>query len=186
VIRRGVLALVVLMPLVACSGGSSAPPDSEAAIALLPDDARGPFPLVDSSGLPHGWVAVSPNSDRSDVAKTFEDHGVDFAHGGATDGGWVAVEDDDTAVRIVFDTRAASASSGAACVDRVESDPGTPRTAVTTRTDALGMVHFVVQHGQWRGGPAAYVSVGLDDGSRLILNAITVDDGSLVLVSTCD
>jgi len=188
VIRRAALALAVLplLTAVACSDSSStASVDSEAAIKLLPEDVRGPFPLVDEDGLKHGWVAMSPSTEASSLIKTFEKHGVDFGHDGETKGGWITVEDDDTSARVAFDTRRASSASGAACVDRVEHDTGTPREAVESRTDALGMVHFVTQHGQWRGGPSAYASVRVDDKTRLVFNAITVKDGSLLLLSTC-
>jgi hypothetical protein len=188
VIRRAacVLALLTLVGAVACSDSpSSGSVDSEAAIKLLPEDTRGPFPLVDDDGLTHGWVAVSPSGDAATIIKTFEKNGVDFGHEGATKGGWITVEDDDTSARVAFDTRGASSASGAACVDRVEHDTGTPRQAVESRTDALGMVHFVTQHGQWRGGPSAYASVRVDEKTRLVFNAISVKDGSLVLLSTC-
>jgi hypothetical protein len=169
-VRR--VALVVLLLVAACAEKSK--PDIDEAIELLPAGVDGPFPLINETGVHHGWIAIGPD----DAADAFEDLEVD--------GGWVRVTDVADGVQIEFDVRSESAADRG-CTNVVERFDGTPREALAAHTDQLGQsTHYIVKHKQWLGDPAAYVSIPMEDGTRVNLNAITVDDGSLVLVSTCD
>lgn len=167
-----VLLVVVLLLVAACGGESK--PDIDEAIELLPAGVDGPFPLINETGVHHGWIAIGPDG----AGEPFEDLEVD--------GGWVRVTDIGDGVQIEFDVRSATADDRG-CTNVVERHEGTPREAIATRTDQLGpSTRYIVKQKQWLGDPAAYVSIPMEDGTRLNLNAITVDDGSLMLVSTCD